>query len=267
MQADKKLIANEPVTVVQISQATVAIFPDLHFRQTFLFFVESGSKRVVDKHQNELIAEAGDVLIFPPESMVTMENRPVKESNYQALGIAYSSESVLSVFSDPVHRPNSQIQHLRSEQYELRVPAELVNATLATENLPDSIRDHRLLEPLVWLKQLGVNPPIMLEESLQSSIRRIIEGELTHAWTAGEVATNLAMSESTMRRHLAKNNQGFAKILLNTRLEKGLSLMQTTSASIAEIANDCGFKTPSHFADVFKKRFGIQPKNIRYKKN
>ncbi len=267
MQKTKHPAATKPVSVAQITQATSAIFPDLHFRQTFLFFVESGSKRVVDTQNNELIAETGDLLIFPPETMVTMENMPVKENDYRALAIAYSSESVLSVFSNPSPHVKSQIQHLRSNEYELQTPAQLIHTTLATDNLPDSIRHHRLLEPLVWLKELGINLPTMLEESLLSRIQKIIEEDLTHAWSAGDVAARLAMSEPTMRRHLARNDQGFAKILLNTRLEKGLGLLQTSSASIAEIASDCGFKTPSHFADVFKKRFGIQPKNIRSKLN
>ena len=74
---------------------------------------------------------------------------------------------------------------------------------------------------------------------------------------------HFAMSEATMRRWLSKSGQGFAKTLLNTRLEHGLSLLQTTDDRISEIALDCGFKTPSHFSDAFRKRFGIKPKDIR----
>ena len=80
---------------------------------------------------------------------------------------------------------------------------------------------------------------------------------------ANEVAEHFAMSEATMRRWLSKTGQGFAKILLHTRLERGLSLLQTTDDQISEIALDCGFKTPSHFSDAFRKRFGIKPKDIR----
>jgi transcriptional regulator GlxA family with amidase domain len=66
-----------------------------------------------------------------------------------------------------------------------------------------------------------------------------------------------------LRRLLVKSGQGFAKTLLNTRLEHGLSMLQTTNVPVSQIALDCGFKTPSHFSDAFRKRFEIRPKEIR----
>lgn len=71
------------------------------------------------------------------------------------------------------------------------------------------------------------------------------------------------MSEATLRRSLAGSGQGFARILHNARLERGLALLQTTDLPISRIALDCGFGTPSHFSDSFRKRFGIPPKSIR----
>lgn len=96
-----------------------------------------------------------------------------------------------------------------------------------------------------------------------SQVRSLIETDLSHSWKAEEVTKHFAMSEATMRRWLSKSGQGFAQILLNTRLEHGLSLLQTTGAQVSEIAFECGFKTPSHFSDAFRKRFRIKPKDIR----
>lgn len=255
----------DAVSVFPIVQATSSVFPDLYFRQTFLFFIESGSKRVVDSQKSELIAETGDLLLFPPESMVTMENRPVMENNYRALGIAYSNDSVLSVFPESSTSSTSDIQIIRSEKYHPELLVPLIQETMHDKNLPEALRNHRLMEPLIWLKHQGFQAPAMREESLLGRVRKLIETDLSHSWSSEEVAASLAMSESTMRRHLAKENQGFSKILLNTRLEYGLALLQTTTSNVSEIAYDCGFKTPSHFADLFKKRFGLQPRSIRQK--
>lgn len=260
-------LQTESVSAFPIEQATSSVFPDLYFRQTFLFFIESGSKRVVDKNDTELIAEAGDLLMFPPESMVTMENRPVMENNYRALGMAYSNECVLSVFPKPRAKTSSEIQIVRSDQHQPAVLLPLIKETLSAGNLPDALRIHRLMEPLIWLKDQGFHAPVLRENSLLWKVRGIIEKDLSHSWTAEEVASSLAMSESSMRRHLAKEEQGFSKILLNTRLEYGLALLQTTSSSVSEITFECGFKTPSHFADLFKKRFGLQPRSIRQQEN
>jgi AraC-like DNA-binding protein len=61
--------------------------------------------------------------------------------------------------------------------------------------------------------------------------------------------------------HVASKTEDIrqSKILLNTRLEYGLALLQTTTSNVSEIAYGCGFSTPSHFADLFKKRSGLQP--------
>lgn len=260
-------IRTESISAFSIEQATSSVFPDLYFRQTFMFFIESGSKRVIDKRDTEVIAESGDLLIFPPESIVTMENRPVMTNNYRALGMAYSNDCVLSIYPEASDIATSEIQIVRSEQYCPNVLLPLLKHSLSDESLPEAVRMHRLTEPLIWLKHHGFQVPVARQTSLLWKVRGIIEKDLGHSWTSRQLADNLAMSESTMRRHLAKENQSFSKILLNTRLEYGLAQLQTTSLNISEIALNCGFKTPSHFADLFKKRFGLPPRNIRYQEN
>ncbi len=260
MQTGKEAV---PVSVFPITQATSTVFSDLYFRQVFLFFIEAGTKRIIDAEDNEIVAHAGDLLVLPQESMVTMENRPKMENNYRAMGIAYSNESVTTVFDRQLANAKPQIQHIRADSNQPAMLVPHIKETLELKNLQPYLRTHRLLEPLFWLKHHNFHVHVLIEESLLARVRKIIEGDISRPWTSGEVATQLAMSEPTMRRRLAKNGQGFAKILLNTRLEYGLSLLQTTTTSISLIAYDSGFKTPSHFADVFKKRFGIPPKSIR----
>ncbi|MEO0868169.1 MAG: AraC family transcriptional regulator [Cyanobacteria bacterium J06642_11] len=166
-----------------------------------------GSKRVICPINGELIGYAKEVMIFPPGSIATLENRPVLDADYRAVGVCFPHHMIESVFSD--------------EGYHYQ------------------------------------------DENPLSKIRRLIETDLGHPWRSNEVAEHFSISEATMRRWLAKSGQGFSKILQNTRLEHGLSLLQSTDIAIAEIALDCGFKSPSHFSDSFKKRFGIKPSQIR----
>lgn len=252
------------VSILPISQATTATFTDLYFRLTFLFFIQAGSKRVLSPSQEELIGEEGDLLIFPPGSMVTMENRTILDSDYRAVGVSFSDDLIEAVFADrrPLG-PSGGIQIVRAQS---KQPAEilpLIRETLESPDLPEPVLQHRLLEPLIWLKSNGYHLPLPDEETPLSRVRRLIETDLSRSWSASDVCDHLAMSAATMRRRLSATGQGFAKILLNTRLEHGLSQLQTTETPISEIALDCGFKTPSHFSDAFKKRFGIRPKEIR----
>lgn len=252
------------VSIYPITQATTATFTELYFRLTFLFFVQRGSKFVLCPAQGELVGREGDLMIFPPGSIVTMENRPVMNDDYRALGVCFTHDLVDAVFSNlPKSNARSGVQIVRREDHNPSDILMLIQETLENESLPKTIRQHRLLEPLLWLRDSGFHLPTQVQDDPVSQVRRLIETDPSHPWMAAEVARHFAMSEATMRRWLSATGQGFAKILLNTRLELGLSLLQTTDAQVSEIALGCGFKTPSHFSDAFRKRFGIKPKDIR----
>ena len=252
------------IFVLSISQATTATFTDLYFQHTFLFFIQVGSKRVLCPINGELIGHAEDVMIFPPGSMVTMENRPVLGDDYRATGVCFPRHMIKTVFAN--EKSTAKSVGIQILQACTGPPFQILNTIQATLNdteIPELIRQHRLLEPLIWLKHNDIYLSPHEEEKPLSKVRRLIETDLSHPWRSNEVADYFAISEATLRRWLTKSGQGFSKILQNTRLEHGLSLLQSTDIPISEIAFDCGFKTPSHFSDSFKKRFGIKPSEIR----
>ena len=252
------------VSVLPITQATAATFSDLYIGLTLLVFVQAGTKRVVCPVRGELIGEEGDLIVFPPGSMVTLENRPVLNACYRADGVCFSHDMIDAVFAD--QRPGQGplgIHILRAASHRPLDVLGLIKATLDDGTLAPPIRRHRLLEPLVWLRHHGIRLQTREEEKPLSQVRSLIETDLGHAWRVSDVARHFAMSEATLRRWLASSGNGFSRILHNTRLEKGLTLLQTTDRSISQIALDCGFKTPSHFSDAFRKRFGIVPRAIR----
>lgn len=256
------------ISVLDITQATTATFADLYFRQTFLFFIERGSKLVSDPLRGDLVGEAGDLMIFPAGLMVTMVNRPLMNQSYRATGVSYTRDLTEKVF--PRRVPPSvppTVRILRAGEHAPNQVLKLLRTTLAERDLPQSIREIRMLEPLVWLRDKQIDVPTSGEDSPLSRVRSIIDADIGHPWRANEVASALAMSEASMRRWLAPTGQGFARILQHSRLERGLTLLQTSHAQISEIALECGFKTPSHFADAFRQRFGIKPKDIRLASN
>ena len=256
---------SDGVAILPITQATTATFTDLYIRLTFLFFIQAGSKRVVSPTEGELIGEEGDLLVFAPGTIVTMENRPQMQSHYRAIGVSFPDPMIEAVFGDlPLPASPKEVQLVRADPYTPMQLLPLIRETVADAlTLPDAIRQHRLLEPLIWLREQGFHLVPRRENDVLSRMRRLFESDLERPWRAAEVAAHLAMSEPTMRRVLAKSGHSFAKTLLHTRLETGLGLLQTTDTSISEIALGCGFKTPSHFSDAFRKRFGIQPREIR----
>ena len=138
-----------------------------------------------------------------------------------------------------------------------------VQQALCAPALPANVLQHRLLEPLLWLKATGAAvrrhcakaPAPKFKTSLRAP--RITPGALRKSlsfWLS---------AKPTLRRQLSRTGDSFSKILRSTRLELGLARLQTTEASITEIALSCGFATPSHFSQAFKQRFGCMLKAIR----
>ena len=60
-------------------------------------------------------------------------------------------------------------------------------------------------------------------------------------------------------------NISFQMYLRNMRLEHAIMLLRTTNLSVAHICLECGFNSFSNFTKIFKKRFGILPKDVRKK--
>ncbi|MDH7800754.1 MULTISPECIES: helix-turn-helix transcriptional regulator [unclassified Rhizobium] len=267
--SSRQVISTVPdVSILPITQATAATFTDLFIGLTFLCFIRSGTKRVICPVQGELIAGEGDLLIFPSGSMVTLENRPLPNADYRADGVYFADDMVDAVFAHlPRYNTLPGIQLLRAASHGPSEILDLIRETLDRDDLPPPIRRHRLLEPLIWLQHNGVQLPIRQENQPWSKLRSLIETDVSKPWRIAEVARHFATSEATFRRQLVKSGLGFAQILLNTRLEKGLALLQTTQTPISQVALECGFKTPSHFSDAFRKRFGIKPKLIRLAEN
>ncbi|MGD1902412.1 MAG: helix-turn-helix transcriptional regulator [Geitlerinemataceae cyanobacterium] len=252
------------IFLLPIAQAKAATFVDLYFQSTVLILVHTGSKRVLCPINGELVGEVGDAIVFPMGSVVTLENRPVLRENYRATGVCFSLRAIEAVFANDKPTPRSAGIQLASDcQAESAQILNAVRDTLSDPNIPEPIRQYRLLEPLVWLKSRGIYLSPHAEDKPLSKVRRLIQTDLTHPWRSSEVAKHFAVSEATMRRWLAESGQGFSKILQNTRLEQGLSLLQSTDTPVADIAFTCGFKTSSHFSDSFKKRFGLNPSEIR----
>ncbi|WP_018997035.1 helix-turn-helix transcriptional regulator [Hirschia maritima] len=254
----------QQVSVLPITQATAATFKDLYFRQTSLFFIQQGEKRVENSPLDSVVCKEGDLLICPSGVMLTIENKPKVDQSYRAIGISYSQDLIESVFTGTQYTaPSDELQHVPSTPHAPQRVLDVLITTLKQEDLPQSILHHRLIEPLIWLKSIGIVLPTKFQNQPNSKVRKLIETDLTFEWRAAEVAKHFSMSEATFRRWLGPSGKGFAKILLDARLECGLILLQTTSKNISEIALESGFKTPSHFSDSFRKRFKISPKEIR----
>ena len=80
-------------------------------------------------------------------------------------------------------------------------------------------------------------------------------------------AAAMACLENTYfsRRFQALTGFGFQEYLTQTRLQAAERLLQDTSLSVGEIAEQCGFSGANYFGDVFRRWKGCSPSQYRKK--
>lgn len=256
--------AKPDVRTFLINQATTKTFRELYVEQTMIVLVQSGSKRVRQSNGEAIEILPGGLLIFPAGTFITIENRIISGVDYAAYCVSYPDSYLEGIFQAiEGSRKNASAIHLDPCPQDLALLLRELESLSADKVLPEEVRRHRMLEPLVWLRALGIALPIPHEKTLDCRLRDLLSADPAHKWRSQEVASQMGFSEATFRRKLQKCGATFSSILMNVRLELGLTLLQTTQLPISQIALDCGFATPSHFSDSFKARFDLQPKSIR----
>jgi AraC-like DNA-binding protein len=119
------------------------------------------------------------------------------------------------------------------DSYNARAPQDLLNKLIGNDSLTNRI--------YVALSRKG-------------------KDELQDAKT---LASEMAMTEQTLRRKLRQEGNTVQKIKDNLRLDTAVFHLTGSKYTIAEISERLGFSTPSAFSRAFKNWTGVSPENYR----
>ncbi|MCG9095504.1 helix-turn-helix transcriptional regulator [Laribacter hongkongensis] len=229
--------------------------------QTTLITVESGIKRVVCGGQGWQV-QAGEWLLLPALAQVQIENRP-GNGGYLARCLPLDDEwlTALPALTDRLPAsggpaicclpPDACIQeawqHWCAGQQRQR---------------PGPVQRQRMLELLLAICLAGGGRGLLRGAAeLAPRVNRLLGTDLTLG--AAELSRRLAMSESTLRRHLADEGHSLRELREHCRLERALALVQTSSLPIGQVAEACGYASASRFSARFRTRFGCTPRSLR----
>ncbi len=100
----------------------------------------------------------------------------------------------------------------------------------------------------------------------RSDIQARVRAELLREFPSGSVtkesiAKKLCMSPRTLQLKLAKTNTTFHEVVDQTRLALARGYIDSSAASITEIAYLLGFSDPSNFSRAFKRWTGHSPRD------
>lgn len=96
------------------------------------------------------------------------------------------------------------------------------------------------------------------------SSKQFIEENLYEDVDASQVAEHFNFNVDYLSR-LFKEDEGvpLATYIRNRKLEESIALLANTSMDIAEISSRLNFSSQSHFSSLFKKTYGMTPKEYR----
>ena len=132
-------------------------------------------------------------------------------------------------------------------------------------NLAEKLQKHQAMGLLLALLEEGMAGPLLIERrfSLTEQVRQIVMLSPAKNWSVQEIAGQLAVGESTLRRRLKGESQSYRQIVEEVRMSLALSQLQSTTLPIGEIASRCGYLSGSRFTARFREHYGCLPKTVR----
>lgn len=101
------------------------------------------------------------------------------------------------------------------------------------------------------------------DEPKERTIARLITQDPQRKWSVDDMAKALFTTQSTLRRHLAKEGVSFSQLLLDVRMGLALNFLTFSNYSISQIGNRSGFGSAAYFCDAFKRKYNVTPSQFR----
>ena len=266
---DSTFIAIDGIPFIKHNQITERVGPQPGFlTEHTVFFILEGQKRfhLADK----TITVDSSQLIFAKRGIYTISEQLSKKGAFEAVmifipdgvmkQIAYESKP-----SKIGSTEETDFLILDKEKALVHFQNQLVEYI---DERPEQIEKLSALKQkeLLWLLLSSQKKKIIMHWLSDGLIDSLADMEFTirkylfHPLTVADYARLCAKSVATFKRDFHKIFDSQAKKWINNqRLEYADKLLCTSDKTVAVIASNCGFESPSHFIKIFKDRFGVTP--------
>ncbi len=223
--------------------------------------LDNGESAVELGSRFTLMAVAQDVCVD------IKKNPGGKDSAFRSLFLAFAPEVILEFYQ----RHASELASLSPLAYcrRMAVDTDLADTLdfclrgMSAIQVSDREQRHRLVGLLLALADRGCVFARPSTQQVGDRLKGLLSAAPERHWTTAMAGRELAMSEATLRRRLTSENLRFETLLLEIRLHHAMTLLQTTTWSIPQIAEACGYRASSRFSMRFRERFGCSPSQVR----
>jgi AraC-like DNA-binding protein len=209
---------------------------------------------------------AGDVFVSPGGATLDVVNIPNARGLYESLLV-----EVASLPPSIAQLPDLPPAPRKGFDIGVTLTTDLVDAlahaatTLATSAHAALLGEHRLAEVLMLLRSDPAARPLF-DVPLADRIRWMVAADPTRRWTAGELASRLAMGASTLRRRLTEDGTPLRTVLAAARMHIAQDLLSRGDSSVTAAAEAAGYSSRSHFTRRFRSVYGNSPGEHRMRR-
>ncbi|MDX6914630.1 helix-turn-helix domain-containing protein [Pectobacterium carotovorum] len=239
-----------------------------HFYEATLLLVLSGQLTLLEQNGTTVVDTPSQLCLITPDASADLTKTPGgHDAVFRSVFLTFSSTLLARFYHRypeklaPVYHP-APFTHLALDDELTRTLQYLVEG-ITSNVLSESRLELRLMDMLLVLSERGYHFGAPPQPGITTQLRALISEEPEHHWTAQSAGRRLAMSEATLRRRLSTEQTRFEVLLLETRMQHAMMLVQTTSWSMQRLAEACGYKSSARFSERFKNRFGCSPTKIR----
>jgi AraC-like DNA-binding protein len=213
------------------------------------------------------IASSEDLLIAPAGLELTLSNVP--DANGYACEVLLFDQQLIQHFRASYPDAVQAVIKTEARLCEKLTPViarcwdEVFAATASQE--PAQLLHHRAEGLLLAMTMAGYGGALLMNrsDSLVQRVQQLMMLNVSKEWTVDLMANQLNLGASTLRRQLDKEGKSFRRLLEQVRLNIALGMIQTSTQSIGNIAQQCGYASASRFTARFQQQFGIKPLQLR----
>ena len=245
----------------------------IKLQQPIIVVVLQGTKTIY-LDDREYTFPMGELFFVPAAISLDVVNQPDPQSHHYIALVLELGDNLIARIKQAYPELIDEIDYQKqgSIEFEITLTPQLKKSFIylvqsAIENATENnsyLQEHRLMEVLLLLLQSNRRSQFLqlLYPDLPARVSSLIGRDLSLPWSTTQVARELNISVSTLKRKLKEHDLTFREILTRQRMEKAMSLLQENKYAIAEIALACGYESPSRFAARFRQYYALNPSEI-----
>lgn len=271
----------EPIVARRLSAASgfsarrVVYVAEFTVERPLIVTILNGHKRIL-RSGTPMVAEAGDVIIIPPNVPFEMTSAPDPGGLFRSFIVEVDPRASTALHgrhpSLCVHPQTGAFDPARA--HVLTASAAVLGSvlhfahTLLVEGTHEALIQHRVEDLLLALsvqhagdagqgprRSVGAAQPDWVLE-----VRKLVRQDPQAELSTDMVARRLAVSPATLRRRLAEAGVTLRTLRTEERMALARAWLAQPGAQVSEVALRCGYRSPSKFARQFRRFAGEAPR-------